>query len=78
MTWMRALDASAGYSPIVIDLVELQHGQRGLLLLMLVLLGLGVDLLLLLLASTSKQANRQIQDALLLHAILLQRALDNM
>ena len=77
MTWMRALDASAGYSPIVIDLVELQHGQRGLLLLMLVLLGLGVDLLLLL-ASTSKQANRQIQDALLLHAILLQRALDNM
>ena len=50
---MGALNARAGDNAIVIHVVELQDGQRHLLLLMVVLFGLCVDLLLLLFPTTT-------------------------
>mmetsp|Transcript_27776 Transcript_27776/g.47034 ORF Transcript_27776/g.47034 Transcript_27776/m.47034 type:complete len:205 (+) Transcript_27776:165-779(+) len=72
--WVGALHTSAGDHTTIVHLVELQHGQRHLLLLMLDLLWLGVVLLLLLLTTTTTQPQHQVQSALLLNVVVSQSA----
>lgn len=67
------LSPQASDLPILIHLVELEHGQLDLLLLVLVLLGSGVVLLLALLGATT-QTEHQVQCRLLLDVVVRQGA----
>jgi hypothetical protein len=70
---MGAVAAGASHLVVLVDLVELEDGKLGHLVVVLGLLGLGVGLLLALLTTTAQTQN-QVKGRLLLDVVIRNRS----